>query len=58
LEHTKKVLTQKEKDIYSNSKNALAQARIVATNFLDFVDQLVGISDKNKSKNDAFEVYL
>ena len=58
LEHTKKVLKQREKDIYSNSKNALAQARIVATNFLNFVDELVWISDKNKHKNDMFEAYL
>jgi lysophospholipase L1-like esterase len=58
LEHTKQVLKQKEKDIYSNSKNALAQARIVATNFLNFVDEIMGISDKNKHKNDMFEAYL
>ena len=58
LEHTKTILEQKEKDIYSNSKNALAQAKIVATNFIDFVDRIFGISDKNKHANDAFEVYL
>ena len=58
LEHTKQVLRQKEQDIYSNSKNALAQARILMDNFMVFVDKLFGISDKNKHANDAFENYL
>ena len=58
LEHTKQVLKQKEKDIYSNSKNAIAQTKILLNNFLVFVDQLFGVSDKNKHKNDAFESYL
>ena len=58
LEHTKQVLRQKEQDIYSNSKNALAQSRILLENFIIFVDQLFGISDRNKHSNDAFETYL
>jgi len=58
ITRAKQILKQKEKDIYSNSKNALAQARIVATNFLDFVDKTFGISDKNKHANDRFEMYL
>jgi multidrug efflux pump subunit AcrA (membrane-fusion protein) len=58
LEHTKQVLRQKEKDIYSNSKNALAQSKILLTNFVNFVDEIFGISDKNKHKNDSFEPYL
>ena len=58
LEHTKQVLRQKEQDIYSNSKNAIAQADILLNNYLEFVDKLFGISDKNKHANDAFETYL
>ena len=58
LDHTKQVLRQKEQDIYSNSKNAIAQSKILLTNFLVFTDQLFGISNKNKHANDAFETYL
>ena len=58
LEHTKQVLSQSEKDIYSNSKNAIAQSKILLNNFIIFTDQLFGISDENKHKNDAFEIYL
>jgi RND family efflux transporter MFP subunit len=58
LEHTKQVLKQKEQDIYSNSKNAIAQSKILLNNFLIFTDELFGISDKNKHKNDSFESYL
>ncbi len=58
LEHTKQVLKQKEQDLYSNSKNAIAQSRILLWNFVLFIDQLFGISDENRTKNDAFERYL
>jgi len=58
LEHTKEVLKQKEKDVYSNAKNAISQSKILLTNFLVFVDQIFGISDENRTKNDAFETYL
>lgn len=58
LEHTKQVLSTKELNIYSNAKNAISNANIVETNFLNFVDQTFGISDANKHKNDGFENYL
>ena len=58
LEHTKQVLKQNEKDIYSNSKNAIAQSKILLNNFIIFTDQLFGISDENLHKNDRFEIYL
>ena len=58
LNNTKQVLQQKEQNIYSNSKNAIAQSKILLNNFLIFVDQVFGISNKNKHKNDAFESYL
>jgi len=58
LESTKLVLQQKEADIYSNSKNAIASTQILLNNFLIFTDQLFWISDKNRHKNDSFETYL
>ena len=58
LDSTKLVLNQKERDIYSNSKNAIASTQILLNNFLTFTDQLFGISDANKHKNDAIKPYL
>ena len=58
LEHTKNVLSNKEGDIYSNAKNAISSARILETNFLNFVDEVFWISEKRKHDNDAFERYL
>lgn len=58
LEHTKKVLSWKQENIYSNAKNAISSSNIVQTNFLVFVDEIFGISDKRKNYNDDFENYL
>jgi len=58
LSHTKEVLKQKEKDVYSNSKNSISQSKIILTNFILFVDQIFGISDENRHKNDTYETYL
>ncbi len=58
LVHTKQVLKQKEQDIYSNSKNAISQTKILLNNFLVFTDQLFWISDKYRGKNSNFISYL
>jgi hypothetical protein len=58
LEHTKQVLSQTEADIYSNAKNAISAARILEKNFLQFVDQLFGVSDKYKNAYNAYSTYL
>jgi len=58
LGNLKKVFAQKENDVYSNSKNAIANSRILLNNFIIFTDQLFGISDENRHKNDSFETYL
>lgn len=58
LENTKNTLTQKETDIYSNSKNALSSANILWNNILDFLDNLFGITDANKYKSDSYDTYI
>ncbi|MDD5769720.1 MAG: efflux RND transporter periplasmic adaptor subunit [Candidatus Gracilibacteria bacterium] len=58
LENTKNTLEQKETDIYSNSKNAISNANILASNIIDFLDNLFGITDANKNKNDSFDIYI
>lgn len=58
LENTKDTLETKEQDIYNNSKNALSQGNILATNIFNFIDEIFGVTQKNKYKNDNFEIYL
>lgn len=58
LENTKNSLFQKENDIYSNSKSALTNANILASNIIDFLDNIFWVSQANKHKNDPFEIYL
>jgi len=58
LDSTKLVLQQKESNIYSNGKNAIASTQLLLNNFLIFTDQIFWISNENKHKNDSFETYL
>ncbi len=58
LENTKDNLNQKEEDIYSNSKNAISNANILANNLVDFLDNIYWVTDKNKYTNDSFEMYI
>lgn len=52
------VFWTKKETIYNNSKNAITNANILWNNLIDFLDNLFWVSDKNKYKNDSFEVYL
>lgn len=58
IENTKNVLNQKEKDIFTNSKNAMSTAQTLSQNVLDNIDEILWVSDINRSKNDYFESYL
>lgn len=58
IENTTNTLNNKENDIYNNSKNAISNANIFASNLIDFLDNLFWVTDWNKYKNDAFEIYL
>lgn len=58
IENTTNSLNNKENDIYNNSKNAISNANIFASNLVDFLDNLFWVTDWNKYKNDAFEIYL
>jgi hypothetical protein len=51
-------LDQKKLDIYNNSKNAISNANNLAVGIIDFLDNLYGVTDENRYKNDAFETYL
>ncbi len=58
LENNKNILKQKEEDIYNNSKNAIENANVVLSNIIDFLDNLYGVTNQNKYKNDSYEIYL
>ncbi len=58
LEHTKWILSTKEKNIYDNSKNAIVWSIILDINIINFIDNLLWFTEENKSKNDIFEDYL
>ncbi|MDD4151718.1 MAG: efflux RND transporter periplasmic adaptor subunit, partial [Candidatus Gracilibacteria bacterium] len=58
LENNSSSLEQKKSDIYNNSKNAISNANILGSNIIDFLDNLYGVTESNKYKNDSFEVYL
>jgi len=58
LENTQIILDTKEKNIYTNSKNAIVSSVILDTNIINFVDELLWVTNSNKDKNDSFEDYL
>ncbi len=51
-------LDQKENDIYSNSKIAVNQITNFSTSIFDNLDLVLGITEKNKDKNNSFESFL
>lgn len=58
LENTQIILDTKEKNIYNNSKNAIVSSVMLDTNIINFVDELLWITNSNKDKNDIYEIYL
>lgn len=58
LENTKNSLSQKESEIYSNSKSSITNANILASNIIDFLDTIFWVTQANKHKNNDFNIYL
>lgn len=58
LETTKKLYASQKSSLDKNALSALANAFIVARNAREFEDGLLGLTDANRTKNDAFETYL
>lgn len=58
LDHTILVLDTKKTHIYDNSKEAIVWSIILDTNIINFVDEILWITDDNKDKNDSYEDYL
>ncbi|MDD2907572.1 MAG: efflux RND transporter periplasmic adaptor subunit [Candidatus Gracilibacteria bacterium] len=58
LENTKIIFDTKEKNIYDNSRNAIVSSVILDTNIINFIDNILGVTEANKNKNNDYEIYL
>lgn len=58
LENSKKLLESDRINIQKNAVNSLTNAYIIVRNARDYIDTILGITDKNKAKNDTYEAYL
>ncbi|HBY75028.1 TPA: hypothetical protein DEG21_04095 [Patescibacteria group bacterium] len=58
LNNSKKLLENEKENIEKNSLNALSNAYIIARNSLDYTDELLGVTDMSRNKNDSYEMYL
>jgi len=58
LENTKILLDQKEKNIIDNSKNAVVWSVMLDTNIINFIDEILWVTEANKNKNNDYEIYL
>lgn len=47
-ENTKEIFNQKKQDIISSSKSLFSQSRLLITNFFDFIDSILWITEKRK----------
>lgn len=58
LENTKILLEQKEKNIIDNSRNAIVSSVMLDTNIINFIDEILWVTEANKNKNNDYEIYL
>jgi len=58
LENTKILLDQKGKNIIDNSKNAIVSSVMLDTNIINFIDEILWVTEANKNKNNDYEIYL
>ncbi len=59
LEQTKLVFDTKEKNLYSNGKNAITSSMIIDTNTIKYVDEILWvINSTNDNNNDEFQDFL
>lgn len=58
LVQTKIVLNTTKDHIYKNTISAITNSVILNTNIINFVDNLLWITEENEDKNDSFQDYL
>lgn len=58
LENTKSLLVQQEDAINKNALSSMSAAFITARDARDYADEVLGVTEGNRSKNDAYEAFL
>lgn len=58
LTNSKKLLETQGESLRKNALNSMSNAFIIARNARDFIDETLGVTPTNKTKNDTFEIYL
>lgn len=58
INNSKIMLNQKEENIYSNSISAISASSILISNYLNYTDEILWVSDWNRHRNDSFEIFL
>lgn len=58
LTASKNLLEVQRGSLHKNALNSMSNAFIIARNARDFTDELLGVTDANRTKNDAYENYL
>lgn len=58
LENSTKLLQNDKINIQINAVSSLTNAYIIARNARDYIDTIIWVTEANKNKNDAYEVYL
>ncbi len=58
LENSTKLLQNDKQNIQKNAVNSLTNAYIIARNAREYIDTILWVSEANKNKNDAYDVYL
>lgn len=58
LENGTKLLNTERENVYKNAVNSIANALILSRNAQDYIDTILGMTEGNRQKNDAFENYL
>lgn len=55
---SKKLFETQKDSLHKNSLNSMSNAFVIARNARDFTDEILGVTDANRTKNDVYENYL
>ncbi|MDD2871070.1 MAG: efflux RND transporter periplasmic adaptor subunit [Candidatus Gracilibacteria bacterium] len=58
LEQTTNIYNGKKQDLYKSGKNVITNYFILSTNIINFSDEILGVTEKNKDKNNSYQDYL
>lgn len=58
LEQTTNIYNWKKQDLYKSWKNVITNYFILSTNIINFSDEILWVTEKNKDKNNSYQDYL